>query len=717
MRVLGTTAAAVLALLHVPLHVLATDVLKTDGYSICGSSSAIKVQQFSMQFDRSTRKIDFDVAGTSEKEQNVTASLTVSAYGKQVYEKDFKPCDADTYVKELCPVPAGTFSASGSQSVSSDYANMIPSIAFAVPDLEGDAKLELKNADTNEEVACIESGVTNGKTIQLPAVSYAAAGIIAASLALSGLTAVAASGHPGSASSSPGFGEVVGWFQTMATGGMLSVPYPTVYRNFASNFAFTTGLIPWGQMQNSIDHFRNVTGGNLTENSYKYLQSANLTFDDDSSTTKRALSELFERALMFSRDVSTSVNGTGNATAANSTQSGIQKTINGIEAYAEQLTIPSSSIFMTVLLFFALVIAAIAVGILLLKVILETWALYGSFPASLTNFRKHYWGLLGRTVTNLILIVYGIWVIYCVYQFTQGDSWAATLLAALTLVAFTAILAAFTIRIALLARRYKKSEGDTGVLYEDQKVWRRYSLFYDNYKKDYWFIFVPAILYMFVKGCIIAGADGHGLVQTGGQLIVESLMLILLLWTRPYVAKSGQWINLIIQVVRVLSVVCILIFVQELGFSKTTKTITGIVLIAVQSTLTGILAILIAINALINCIRTNPHAKLRQRNEKGDDFDNLTALDARNSLLMDAPRSRADVYEAGKYNYAAGPFEPYRDHVPASHTRDKSTDRLISNNNLAYRNSQQSLHHGISRDRSPSPEEMHHQPQSFGVAY
>ncbi|QKX58950.1 uncharacterized protein TRUGW13939_06078 [Talaromyces rugulosus] len=715
MRVLGTTAAAVVALLHLPLHVLATDVLKTDGYSLCSASSAIKVQQFSIQFDRSTKKIDFNVAGTSEKVQNVTASLVVSAYGKQVYEKDFKPCDADTYVKELCPLPSGDFAASGSQSVSSDYADMIPSIAFSVPDLEGDARLELKNADTNEEVACIESGVTNGKTIQLPAVSYAAVGIIAASLALSGLTALGTAGHPGSASSSPGFGEVVGWFQTMATGGMLSVPYPPVYRNFASNFAFTTGLVPWSQMQNSIDNFRNSTGGNLTENSYKYLLNSNLTYDGDSSTTKRALSGLFERALLFSRDVSTSVNGTGNATA-NATESGIQGTIKGIAAYSEQLSIPSSSIFMTVLLFFALVIAAIAVGILLLKVILETWALYGSFPASLTNFRKHYWGLLGRTVTNLILVVYGIWVIYCVYQFTRGDSWAATLLAALTLAAFTAVLVAFTVRIAILARRYKKSEGDAGVLYEDQKVWRRYSLFYDNYKKDYWFIFVPAIIYMLVKGCIIAGGDGHGLVQTGGQLVVESLMLILLLWTRPYVAKSGQWINLVIQVVRVLSVVCILIFVQELGFSKTTKTITGIVLIAVQSTLTGILAILIAINALINCIRTNPHAKLRQNNEKGDDFDNLTALDARNSLLMDAPRSRADVYEAGKYNYA-GPFEPYSDHTPASHAREKSTDRLISRGDSAYRDSQQSLHHGISRDRSPTPEEMHRQPQSHGVAY
>ncbi|KAH8704717.1 DUF907 domain protein [Talaromyces proteolyticus] len=711
------TASAVITLLHTPLHVLATDVLKTDGYSLCAQSSAIQVQQFSIQYDRSTEQITFDVAGTSNKMQNVTVSLYVSAYGKQVYQKDFNPCDTDSKVVELCPLPAGTFSAQGNQSVPSDYAGMIPSIAFSVPDLDGEAKLELKAADTGNEIACIESSVTNGKTLQLAAVSYAAVGILAASLLLSGLSALGTAGHPGAAPASPSFAQVAGWFQTMATGGMMSVPYPAVYRNFASNFAFTTGLVPWGQMQNSIDHFRNITGGNLTANSYEYLRNATLHYygdnDSTSTTTKRAFAELLERAALFSRDVSTSVNSTGNDTASNAT-SGIQHTLQGIQAYSEQLSIPSSSIFMTVLLSFAIVMAAVAVGILLLKVILETWALYGSFPASLTDFRKHYWGLLGRTITNLILIIYGIWVLYCVYQFTRGDSWAAKLLAGLTLAMFTALLLAFTVRIAQLARRYKKSEGDTSVLYEDRKVWRRYSLFYDSYKRDYWYIFIPVIAYSLIKGCIIAGGDGHGLFQTGGQLVVESLMMILLLWSRPYVAKSSQWINLVIQAVRVLSVVCILIFVQELGFSKTTKTITGIVLIAVQSTLTGVLAILIAINALINCIRKNPHAKLRERNEKLDhDMDNLTALDARNSLLMDGPRSRADIYEAGKYN-TTGPFEPYRDQFAHSHGREKSTDRLISTNSF-YRG-----HHQYSRStdrgRSPSPEEAHHQPQSFGVA-
>ena len=123
---------------------------------------------------------------------------------------------------------------------------------------------------------------------------------------------------------------------------------------------------------------------------------------------------------------------------------------------------------------------------------------------------------------------------------------------------------------------------------------------------------MPAIIYMFAKGCVLAAGNGHGLTQTAGQLIIESLMFILLLWSRPYATKAGNWINIIIQVIRVLSVICILVFVEQLGIAQTTKTITGVVLIAVQSGLTGILAILIAINAIIMCCKENPHRKRRK---------------------------------------------------------------------------------------------------------
>lgn len=605
-------------------------------------------------------------------------------------------------------VPTGSFSATGSQQIPESFSSQIPSIAFSIPDLDGQAKLQLKSLDQGNEVACIKSELSNGKSIQVPGVTYAAAGVAGAALVVSGLSAISAAGNTGAPSSSPGFGEVMGWFHSMATNGMLSVNYPPIYRSFAKNFAFSTGLIPWNQMQMAIDNFRSSTGGNLTDNSYQFLKNATLVYSngsssDTSSKLKRGLRLAVGVSDLAARSFSTSFDESDSDHDNNGDDGGIQHVVSGIDAYVEQLTIPRANTFMTVLLIFAIVVAAIAVGILLLKVILEVWALYGRFPQNLRNFRNDYWGLLGRTVTNLILVLYGIWVLYCVYQLSSGDSWAAKVLAAVTLAIFTAVLLFFAFRIFALARKFRKAEGDAYGLYENKETWRKYSLFYDNYKKDYWWLFVPLIVYMFAKGCILAAGNGHGLVQSAGQLVVEALLLVLLLWYRPYVTKSSQWINITIQVVRVLSVVCVLVFVEELGLAQTTKTVTGVALIAVQSALTGVLAILIAANAIILCIRKNPH--VQQRKEAGKlwgcfffgsfplsynmlmyhfaekmnrDVDDLTPLDARESLLMEHHPPRKDDSETSNFNFT-GPYQPYRDHAPR-HSPTGSTDHLVGPN-------------------------------------
>lgn len=633
-------------------------------------------------------------------------------------------------------VPSGTFSAHGAINVPESYASQIPAIAFNIPDLQGQAKLTLKSKDTNKDVACVESELSNGKSANLPGVAWASAGIAAGALALSGLSALGTAGHPGAHSSSPGFGDVMGWFHSMATNGMLSVSYPTVYRSFTKNFAWSTGLIPWANMQNSIDSFRKATGGNLTQDSYVYLTSLQGS-SSGTSSAKRGLdlmvgaAELLPRSVDFSQSSSTNSSSSGGGDSSNLFSG------PGLKSFAEEAMIPSANVFMTVLLIFAIVVAVVVVGILLVKVILEIWALYGNFPKKLSTFRKDYWGLMARTITNMILVLYSIWVLYCVYQLRNGDSWAAKVLAAVTLAVFTSILAFFAWRIIYMARKYKKAEGDTTSLFDNKDTWRKYSLFYDVYKQDFWWLFVPIIIYALAKGCIIAGAQGHGMAQSAGQLVVEALLLILLLWNRPYVTKSGMWINITIQVVRVLSVACVLVFVEELGVSQTTKTVTGIALIAIQSTLTGLLAILIAVNAIIFCLSENPHAKRRKEAgmfdprllsliprhifadtlfaEKANrDLDDLTPLDARESLLIEHPPKR-DITEMSKFNFT-GPYEPYRDH-PHRPDSTGSHERLVyADYGVAHsRNfSHESRHSGR---RSPSLEGRHPTTAGYGMAY
>lgn len=461
---------------------------------------------------------------------------------------------------------------------------------------------------------------------------FVAAGIAGAALIVTGASAISAAvtggasavggggagATAGTGAPSPSFMEVFTWFQGLAMNGMLSVNYPPVYRSFTQNFAFSTGLIPWETLQRSIDSFRAATGGDLEASSVDRLMNTTLVFADGTTApgnssffkVKRAMEDF---ATLARRQIETSVGAAAQEGGSTSEEMGaIREAVSGIQAYVQQLSIPESNTFMTVLLVVAIVIAATAVGILLVKVVLEFWALFGSFPESLTGFRKHYWGSIARAITTLILLLYGIWVLYCVVQFTQGDSWAAKTLAGVTLAVFTGVLAFFSWKIWATARQLRKNEGDASGLYEDKKIWVKYSLFYESYKKSYWWVFVPTIVYMFTKGVVLALLDGSGRVQTATLIAVEGLFLILLLWGRPYERKSGNVINIVIQVVRVLSVVCILVFVEELGIEQTTQTVTGVVLIAVQSALTGVLAILIVWNAFNACCKDNPHRKRRK---------------------------------------------------------------------------------------------------------
>lgn len=191
-----------------------------------------------------------------------------------------------------------------------------------------------------------------------------------------------------------------------------------------------------------------------------------------------------------------------------------------------------------------------------------------------------------------MLVLYGTWTLYCLYQFRNGDSWGAHVLAGVTLAVFTGVLGFFAVRIFILARREKKAIGDQNEaaalkddgeqkpadkLFAHKPYMRRYGLFYDQFKTDFWWIFLPLIIYAFAKGAFIALGDGHGLIQTVGQLACEVVLLVLLLWNRPYNSKAGNVLNTIISVVRVLSVVCLIIFVEELGIAADTKTVTGII--------------------------------------------------------------------------------------------------------------------------------------------
>lgn len=94
---------SLLAFETLPAHVAGTQILQTSGFSTCLDKSNIIVNTADIQYNNDNKTVSFNVVGSSTVSVNVTAVLNVTAYGNSVYSNSFNPCDAATFVSQLCP--------------------------------------------------------------------------------------------------------------------------------------------------------------------------------------------------------------------------------------------------------------------------------------------------------------------------------------------------------------------------------------------------------------------------------------------------------------------------------------------------------------------------------------------------------------------------------------------------------------------------------------
>lgn len=115
----GSLLKAALAGAALANGVLAMDVLETVGFTICNDQASVSVQRVDIKYLHNDRTITFDVAGTSKQVQNVTAVLSVTAYGHDIFSNSFNPCNQETFVEQLCPGTSPSLLQSSSSSSSS----------------------------------------------------------------------------------------------------------------------------------------------------------------------------------------------------------------------------------------------------------------------------------------------------------------------------------------------------------------------------------------------------------------------------------------------------------------------------------------------------------------------------------------------------------------------------------------------------------------------
>lgn len=86
-----------------PTQVLAGGTLSTKGITSCMADPDIHIETLDITYTRATKEITFNLAGSNDKEREVVASLTVNAYGNDIYSKQIDPCSPEYQIDTLCP--------------------------------------------------------------------------------------------------------------------------------------------------------------------------------------------------------------------------------------------------------------------------------------------------------------------------------------------------------------------------------------------------------------------------------------------------------------------------------------------------------------------------------------------------------------------------------------------------------------------------------------
>jgi hypothetical protein len=228
--------------------------------------------------------------------------------------------------------------------------------------------------------------------------------------------------------------------------------------------------------------------------------------------------------------------------------------------------------------------------------------------------------MMVRTVT----LFYGLWVLYSLYQFKIQDGWGTSLLAGLTLGLFSLTLILFSIRIVYMALKARRHEHGLERLFIHKPWIRKYGVFYDEFKVYYWWFFIPMLTATFARNAFLALGNGNGMLQVLGQLCVDFILLMLMMYTKPFNTRMGNIINVAIQCVRVASMILLLMFTKEVGLNGIATTAIGAVLLALQSLLSILLIVLIMIGATLGLVRGMFKSRKRaaaQENEASAQFD------------------------------------------------------------------------------------------------
>lgn len=354
-----------------------------------------------------------------------------------------------------------------------------PSIAYTIPDFEGQAILRIFANSTESEIGCYTAVVTNGKSFSHPKSVGTVLGIFAfITIIASFATAIYGEAVPTMRlhyAHSLSVGVVMAVFQHIFFTGALSVNWPSVLVAWWSNFAWAGGMIHSDIMQRSIN---SLIGANIGNTSQVGAAPSDSTQDslgggyDISSIYKRSLSaasnvwpanhplrrdmltDIFTKdgILLQKRDSLPELTArslVARDTLVNKTSGykwygdpvgpdlPLPGNYSGFAGTLAQVDIPTSSAFMTGFLWFLILLVLVVFAVVAFKWTLEGLVRMKWIKEDRLKFFRDNWRRYALAVgLRTCYIGFFLMMFLTIFEFTYQSSYGVKIVAALVFVIF-----------------------------------------------------------------------------------------------------------------------------------------------------------------------------------------------------------------------------------------------------------------------------------------
>ena len=542
----------------------------------------------------------------------MTANLLLNVYG--MHPVNFTVDLCSILGGALCPLPMYNFTGSDSIPLPSslNVVNKIPRVAFKIPDLEGYAQLLLTEVGTGDIKACIQATLSNGWSTRQLAVAWVTGGIALATLLAAICFPFATDGAFLSR-----ILDLLHLCQFIATTSFLGLNYPSLYRAYTLNFAWSIGLFsPFPTLQHSIDRMRQLTHGKLAYSTSAaavgFVNRRLSPYNDDGSgatvlsPAQGSIASFItvSRSRLFGR----AADATGVQTVTPTSQNVLQA---GIPIYVNSINIPTANAFMTlflcVLLLLACGLAAFAIAHVLFSLGKRLDREKQDHKLQATNPHRssaHAWSI--RLVIDMLyysismnesFLMQGLLLlspisILSFYQWTLRDSWLSILL---SVIAFLATLS-LVLYPVLVTFQLVHRTGSPDVLSHPHYIASNAPL-YGQYRPERFYFFLPLLFASVLRAAIIAFVNRSGEAQVILMVILEGLILITYLILRPYKRKRDDVFSSFLAAVRLICTGLMIAFIEHLDVNPIPRVVIGVIIAVILS-----IALLITyLNLLIDC--------------------------------------------------------------------------------------------------------------------